>query len=242
MKLLSFVLPAYNEEKNIEYTVTSIAEYCDSKQYPYEIIIVDDGSTDGTHQLAHVLAEKNNAITVLKHGANHGKGAAVRTGMAAARGDILAFLDADGSTEISELDSFLPCLEQNYDVVIGSRYLRQSSIVRRQPPLRVAIGRVGNVLIRLFLLPGIVDTQCGFKVFTRHAAQEIFSRQTIDGWGFDMEILVIARLFKLRIKELPVSWHDATNRVSRLRPIKDMCHTLIELFIIKTNILFSRYR
>ncbi|MBI2483978.1 glycosyltransferase family 2 protein [Candidatus Uhrbacteria bacterium] len=242
MKMLSIILPTYNEEKNIEHTVTSIAEYCGAKQYPYEIIIIDDGSTDGTYRLACILGEKNNSVSILQHETNRGKGAAVRTGMAVANGEILIFLDADGSTKISELDVCVPFLSQGYGVVIGSRYMEQSMVVRKQPPARIMIGRLGNMLIRFLLLPGIVDTQCGFKVFTKHGAHEIFSRQTIEGWGFDMEILVIARLLGLRIKELPVSWYDATNRASRFRPIKDICRTFAELLLIKTNILLGRYR
>jgi len=242
MKKLSFILPAYNEERNIEHTVTSIAEYCDAKQYPYEIVIVDDGSTDGTYRLAGEIADKNASIKVLQHKSNRGKGAAVRTGMAVARGEILLFLDADGSTDVSELDSFFPHLNEGYDVVIGSRYLPESTIGKKQPRLRVAIGRIGNLLIRLLLLPGIIDTQCGCKVFSRKAVQQIFSRQTVEGWGFDMEILAIGRLQNLRIKEVPISWFDATNRTSRFRPMKDMFRTLAELCSIKTKMLFGRYR
>ncbi|MBI4250196.1 glycosyltransferase family 2 protein [Candidatus Uhrbacteria bacterium] len=241
MKTISFILPAYNEENAIKHTVTSIAEYCDAKQYPYEIIIIDDGSTDGTYRLAGEITGKNASVKALRHTSNRGKGAAVRTGMAAAQGDILLFLDADGSTNVSELDSFFPYLKENYDVVIGSRYLPESTIGKKQPHLRVVIGRIGNLLIQLLLLPGVADTQCGCKVFSRKAAQQIFSRQTIDGWGFDMEILAIARLQGLQVKEVPISWFDATNRASRFRPMKDMLRTLAELCSIKTNMLFGRY-
>lgn len=239
---LSIILPAYNEEANLKRTVTSIAEYCDVKQYLHEILIVDDGSTDRTAEITHVIAASNPHVSLLSHESNRGKGAAVRTGVQSATGDIVAFLDADGSTPVSELDAFFPYLDAGYDIVIGSRYLAASTITRKQPLLRTVIGRIGNLIIQLLLLPGIVDTQCGCKVFTREAAQKLFTRQRIDGWGFDMEILAIARLHELRIKEIPVSWCDATNRSSRFRPIKDLHRTLVELYEIKMSILRGHYR
>ncbi len=239
---ISIVLPAYNEEKNIERTVVSIANFFIAKQCPYEIIVVDDGSSDATNCIVKKIAHSNLAVILLAHQKNQGKGAAVKTGMLAATGNLIAFLDSDGSTPIKELEKFIPCFDQGYDVVIGSRYLRTSAIVIKQHWFRVLLGRVGNFLIQLFLLPGIIDTQCGCKMFTREVAMRIFQQQKIKGWGFDMETLAIARNLGFQIKEMPVSWYNTTNRESRFRPLKDMRRTLGELLLIKINFLFGRYR
>ena len=237
---ISIVLPAYNEGKNISSTVASIADFFIAKQYPYEVIIVDDGSTDNTTEASKELAEKFPEVRILIHGSNQGKGAAVRSGMNAVCGDIVFFLDADGSTPIREIEKLLPFFD-THQVVIGSRYLQDSSIVIKQPWHRVALGRLGNTLIQRVLLPGIQDTQCGCKGFRLRAAQEIFSRQTIAGWGFDMEILALAQILGYAIKEVAVSWHDTRNRMSRFRPFKDAIKTLHELMTIKINLTRGRY-
>ncbi len=242
LKKISIILPAYNEEKNISSTVASIADFFIAKQCPYEIIVVDDGSSDGTSGIVRKISDKNPLITLLVHAKNRGKGAAVKTGILAATGDLIAFLDSDGSTPIQELEKFIPYFGQGYDIIIGSRYMRASSIVIKQPWLRIKIGRMGNFLIQLLLLPGIIDTQCGCKMFTRESAMQIFSRQKIQGWGFDMETLAIGRNRGFRIKEIAVSWYDTTNRASRFRPLKDIQRTLGELISIKINLLLGRYR
>lgn len=239
---ISIVLPAYNEAKNIFATVASIADYFDAKQVSYEIIVVDDGSNDTTASIVEKIARKNSRVALVQHQKNRGKGAAVKTGVLAANGDIIVFLDSDGSTPVQELKKFFPYIENGYDVVIGSRYIKASAIIIKQPWARIAIGRLGNFIIQLLLLPGIVDTQCGCKMFTRKSARHIFSRQRVEGWGFDMEALAIAKKQGLRIKEVPVSWYDAANRASRFRPLKDVANTLGELLFIKTNLVLGRYR
>ncbi|MBI4273031.1 glycosyltransferase family 2 protein [Candidatus Uhrbacteria bacterium] len=237
---ISIVLPAYNEERNISSTIASIADFFIAKQCPYEIIVVDDGSTDGTAEIIKELTKKFPEVRALTHTRNQGKGAAVRSGMNAACGDIVFFLDADGSTPIHEIEKLLPFFD-THQVVIGSRYLQDSSITIRQPRYRVAMGRFGNTLIQRVLLPGIKDTQCGCKGFRLHAAREIFSRQTITGWGFDMEILALAQVLGYAIKEVAVSWHDTRNRMSRFRPFKDAIKTLHELLTIKINLARGHY-
>lgn len=239
-KKFSIILPAYNEEKNISSTIASIADFFAAKQYPYEIIVVDDGSTDNTTKVSNALVKKNSTLRTIKHEKNQGKGAAVRSGMNIASGDIIFFLDSDGSTPIKEIEKLIPFFDA-HEVVIGSRYLSDSSIVIKQPWYRIALGRLGNALIQGVLLPGIKDTQCGCKGFQRQAAQEIFSRQTITGWGFDMELLALSQVLGYNIKEVAVSWHDTRNRLSRFRPFKDAIKTLSELIYIKANLACGRY-
>ena len=237
---ISIVLPAYNEEKNIAVTVENIVTFFSSKNRAHEIIIVDDGSTDNTATLSRVLAKKDPAIRLIRHEINQGKGAAVQSGIQSASGDLVFFFDADGSTPIEEIEKLLPFFTA-YDVVIGSRYLNNSSILIKQPWYRVVLGRLGNTLIQCVLLPGIRDTQCGCKGFTKKAAHTIFSQQSIKGWGFDMEILALSRALGYKIKEVAVRWHDAQNRESRLRPMKAALQTLEELIRIRVRFLVRHY-
>ncbi len=239
--LISIVLPAYNEEKNIKTVVEKILNFFTSKGTPHEIIIVDDGSTDNTAAISKALTKKNPAVQMVMHEYNQGKGAAVQSGMRLASGELIFFLDADGSTPVEEIEKLIPYFTA-YEVVIGSRYLKDSAILIKQPWYRVALGRLGNTLIQRILLPGIQDTQCGCKGFQKQAAHAIFSRQRTKGWGFDMEILALSRALGYRIKEVAVSWHDTRDRMSRFRPFKDAIKTLYELVHIKTNLIRDRYR
>lgn len=238
---LSVIIPAYNEACEIESTVSAVLEYCAQKFARAEIIVVDDGSTDATAvHLKRLLASIPN-FRIITHETNCGKGASVRDGVCAARGALILFMDADAATPISELDRFLPLLKNGTDIVIGSRYLKDSAVIRKQPWYRVLLGRVGNLVIQLVLLEHINDTQCGFKAFTHKAAYALFSKQRIEGWGFDTEILALAQHMGFSIKEIPVHWRDSIARKSRFRPIKDAHRTLRELFRIKYNILTKQY-
>lgn len=238
---LSVIIPVYNEECEIESTVNAVLEYCSQKFASAEIIVVDDGSTDRTADILRRLFSDFQHLKVIMHEKNRGKGASVRDGVCAARGALILFMDADGATPISELDQFLPLFKNGTDIVIGSRYLKDSAVIRKQPWYRVLLGRVGNLIIQLVLLDQIKDTQCGFKAFTHEAAHALFSKQRIEGWGFDTEILALAQHMGFSIKEVPVHWRDSATRKSRFRPIKDAHRTLRELFIIKRNILARRY-
>ncbi len=236
---LSIVIPAYNEEHEIVSTVRACVAYCAQRGMRAEIIVVDDGSTDTTAQRVKALSLP--IVKLISRASNRGKGASVREGMLTSRGTHALFMDADLATPIEELDRFLPLIHNGADIVIGSRYLKESAIIRKQPWYRALLGRVGNLVIQLVLLEHISDTQCGFKLFTREAARALFSKQKIDGWGFDTEILALAQHMGFSIKEMPVRWHDSTARKSRFRPIKDAHRTLRELVIIKYNILTKRY-
>lgn len=238
---VSLVIPAFNEEKNIRATLEAIDVFMSKKQLSHEVIVVDDGSTDGTREKIEEWKTAHPSVSLISYHQNRGKGYAVRNGMKCAQGRLHFFMDADGSTPITELEKSIPVLGPLCDVVIGSRYLAASAIIIHQPLYRVLLGRIGNVCIRMLLLQGITDTQCGWKGFTAEASLAIFSRQTIDGWGFDMELLALSRYMGFRVMEIPVSWSDSTVRKSRLRPFRDAHHTLRDLLCVKLNLLTKRY-
>lgn len=237
---LSIIIPAYNEEKRLPETLRSIAQYLASYKHGVEVIVVDDGSSDETAQSANALQNEFDHLIVIRNEENHGKGYAVKTGMMRAQGKYALFMDADNATRIEEIEKFEPYLE-THPVIIGSRHLKTSNIVIKQPWYRVLISRAGNLLIQATIVRGVIDTQCGFKLFSREAYTKIFPLQKIDRWGFDMELLAIAqRIFRFKIKEVPVSWYNSAD--SRLRPIRDAWRTLRELMRIKWNLVRGLYR
>lgn len=237
---VSIVVPAYNEEKRLEKTVRIMDAYRQKINLRAQILLVDDGSTDRTLELAKRLASELADVEVISAGKNEGKGNAVKLGVLAARGRRILFSDADNSTPIEEFETLNRIMgESGADLVIGSRYLKESRVKIKQSPLRIFIGRFGNFLIRSFIIDGIHDTQCGFKLFRAEAARDIFSHTRIKRWGFDIEALAIADLRDYKIIEVPVSWYDAPN--SRLRPVRDALNTFVELIYIKLNIWGGRY-
>lgn len=203
---LSLIFPCYNEERRLPSSLVRAQEYLESTGYPYEILVVDDGSADRTVAVAEEIAAGNPCIRVLRYERNSGKGYAVAYGATRARGEWILFSDADLSTPIEELEQFLPLLEQGYDAVIGSRALRESRLEVRQPWWRERLGRVMNRCIRLLSGLDFPDTQCGFKLFSRRAAADIFSNLTVRGWMFDVEALVLAQKFGYRVVDRPVRW------------------------------------
>lgn len=239
---LSIIIPAYNEARRLPGTLAGISEYLQETKQNAEIIVIDDGSTDGTvdrikRQPGHNLPPKIIAFTD-----NRGKGAAVREGLLAATGRYVLFMDADHSTPVTEVEKLLKVIraKNGAPVVIGSRYLEPDSIKIRQPWFRVAISRVGNGLIRLVLLPNVRDTQCGFKLFKRSAAREIAGLLRMERFSFDMEMLLIAKQLGYAVREVPVDWHDTPG--TRLRPIKSTLQTFGDLVRIRTNLWRGRYK
>jgi dolichyl-phosphate beta-glucosyltransferase len=203
---LSLIIPCYDEERRLPRTLARLQEYLDGRGQPYEILVVDDGSRDGTVAVAEAAAAANSRIRVLRYGQNQGKGYAVCFGAQHVTGDWVLFSDADLSTPIEELEKFLPHLESGCDVVIGSRALRESRLEIRQPWWRERAGRAMNLLIRQASGLKFSDTQCGFKLFTRRAADAIFPKLTVKRWVFDVEALVLAQKYGFVIQDVPVRW------------------------------------
>lgn len=214
---LSIVIPAYNEAERIVPTIQQFHKYLSDKQMRFEIIVVDDGSTDDTVAVVSRLQQEMPRLSVIPLAANKGKGNAVRQGMLAARGSVRLFSDADGSTPVEEIDKLLKTLERgDTDIAIGSRYMQESEVVVAQPKFRVLWSRLANKLVQRMLLPGIADPHCGFKLFTAEAAQKVFSRCCVDGWSFDLEALAIARKLNMKITEVPVKWANDERSKGRI--------------------------
>lgn len=211
---LSVVVPAYNEEARVGPTVRRIIEYCREAEPEYELLIVDDGSSDRTAAVAREAAAGDPRVQLIELGSNRGKGAAVRTGMLASHGSQVLFSDADLATPIEEVVKLQARLADGHEIAIASRGLPDSRIEVRQHPVRELMGRSFNLMVRALTLGGIRDTQCGFKLFTRAAADDLFSQASIDGFAFDVEILWLAR-GHYRIAEVPVIWrHIEESKVS----------------------------
>src|SRR5208283_6127686 len=215
-----------------------VNKYFLGKTITRQIIVVDDGSSDNTAGLVENLKNDIDNLSVIRYCQNRGKGYAIKKGIEESHGEYILFSDADNSTPIEEFEKVCPLLKSNH-VVIGSRYMPGSNIIVSQPGYRVLIGRLANKLIQFFLLDGIQDTQCGFKAFRHEAAREIFSRVKVNRFGFDMEILAIARLLNFSVREIPVSWNNSPE--SRIRPVKDVIRTFGELVYIKLNLWGGRY-
>jgi dolichyl-phosphate beta-glucosyltransferase len=228
---LSVVIPAYNEETRIGASLERIRAYLASKPFAAEVVVVDDGSSDRTSEAARRALPAGPPLRVIRLEANRGKGYAVRTGVLAAAGEAVLFTDADLSTPVEELDKFLPRLDEGADVVIGSRAVPGCDIRVRQARPRQAMGKFFNRLVRLFVMDGCRDTQCGFKLFRRKAALDIFSRLETPGFAFDVEVLLLARRLGYRVAEVPVVWCDS--RPSRVRIVSGSWGMLRELLTIR---------
>lgn len=219
MVQLSLVFPAYNEEERIGGSLKSAAQFVQQAPFEADIIVVDDGSADGTVDVVQQLQKEYPLIRLVQHEQNQGKGVAVRTGVLAAEAEFSLFCDVDEAVPIREVTKVLSAAtEQGADVAIGTRYHRESVIVKRQPWQRVVVSRLGNLLIRALLLPGLRDTQCGFKLFRQQTMRGVLERVTVSGFGFDLEVLAIARAWGLKIIEVPVTWEHGEGSSLRLGP------------------------
>jgi dolichyl-phosphate beta-glucosyltransferase len=235
----SIVIPAYNESSRIEATLREVVNCIRTEGWNAEVIVVNDGSTDSTARQVLDFSVTSPEVRLLENPGNHGKGYSVRHGLLQARGDIVMFTDADLSAPIREAVRLFAAIGDGADIAIGSRWLDSSRQIHRQPLYRQFFGRCFNLITRLVMGLRFQDTQCGFKAFTRDAAQTVFQLQTIEGWGFDPEILFIASKRGLRIDEVAVSWgHDERTKISFLR---DGFHMLREMAIIRWNALRGRY-
>ncbi len=213
---LSVVVPAYNETQRILPSIAAIVQYLDQHHPDFEVVVVDDGSSDGTAQLVQETFAADGRVRVLSYQPNHGKGYAVRFGLRHAEGDLVLFSDADLSTPIDQLERMLVAIAGGADIVIGSRAHAEAEIRARQPFYREAGGKLFNLLVRVLVLRDLHDTQCGFKLFRRAAVTPILDRLHTDGFAFDVEILALARAHGAAIAEVPVVWINSPSSRVRL--------------------------
>lgn len=237
---LSIVIPAFNEELRLPVTLERIASYLKSCRREAEVLVVDDGSRDRTAAVAESFRSTIPTLRVVPNGVNRGKGYSVRHGVQEARGEIVLFTDADLSAPIEEADKLIDALRtKNYAVAIGSRAVDRSLITVHESPFREFAGIIFNKIVRLILWLPFVDTQCGFKAFKRERCQIIFEQQTIERFGFDPELLYLARHHGLRAVEIPVRWgHSPATKISMLR---DSIQMFLDVFKIRWNSLLGRY-
>ncbi|TSC92172.1 MAG: putative glycosyltransferase [Candidatus Berkelbacteria bacterium Licking1014_96] len=235
---LSVILPAYNEEARILPSLRRRHEYLEKQNYDYELIVVNDGSTDRTRKIVEQAIRDWPRFKLIDNKINKGKGGVVKQGMLAAQGEWRLFMDVDESVPINEIERFWPHIK-NYEVIIGSRYIEGGKITKKQPLLRRIISRGGNLLTQTFVAWGIKDTQCGFKMFTEHAAKEIFPLQTMERWSFDMELIAIAKKHGYKIKEVPVIWEEEAG--SKVQAAKAALRSLRDVFVIWWRKITGKY-
>jgi dolichyl-phosphate beta-glucosyltransferase len=232
---LSIIVPAYNEELRLSPTLVALDAFLAKQPLRYEIVVVDDGSQDNTCGLVEATMATMPSLRLVRQMPNRGKGAAVRRGMLEARGQLRVMCDADGSMPATELPKLLaPIIACKAEIAIGSRYADGAKTDKKQPFYRVLWSRLCNKVIQRSLVPGVRDTQCGFKAFTAEAARDLFRYARIDGWAFDLEILALARRRGLHIAEVGVEWKDDGR--SRVNPLKDMWKVIREALTIRRNL------
>ena len=238
---LSWIIPTYNEEKRIEKTLREVEAYLKTKNFDYEIIVADSASKDRTREIVSKIAAEFKNVRIAGT-EKRGKGLGVREGMLAGHGDIRLFSDADNSTAPGYFDQMIPLFEKGYDVVISSRDSKDARGASRdvkEPWYREILGRLGNLIIQIFGVWGIWDTQNGFKAFTKKAAEDLFSRQTIPGFAFDIEILALAKKLGLKLAIIPVRWHFETESKVTL---KAYFNVFLDVFRIRWNLITNKYK
>jgi glycosyltransferase involved in cell wall biosynthesis len=235
----SIVIPAYNENQRIEATLEKVLAHVAKMGWTAEVIVVNDGSCDSTPEIVRAWSHKNPIVRLVENPGNRGKGYSVRNGMLEASGDVLLFTDADLSSPIYEANKLISAVKQGADIAIGSRWLRTELQTERQPLYRQLFGRIFNLLLRIILGLRFKDTQCGLKAFTQRAAQAIFPKQRIERWGFDPEILFLAKKTGMLTVEVPVEWaHDER---SKIHPLHDGIKMFLELVRVRWYDLTGKY-
>ena len=236
---LSVIIPAYNEEKNIKSTIQSIHGYLYDKKIEHEIIVVTDGSKDMTVDIVNSLTAEIPNLVLLRFDINKGKGYSVKEGMLKATGDYRLFTDADNATSIDHIEKMMPFFGQGFSVVIGSIATKDSVVASGSEPVwRRLFGMMGNLFIQIMVVPGIKDTQRGFKMITAEAANKIFPKMTIERWGFDIEMLALARKFGYKIREVPIVWKNDPNSHVKLSAYFQV---LMETVKIRWNLVTGKY-
>lgn len=235
----SIIIPAYNEGERIGDTLRRILSYADGRGWQVEILVVNDGSRDNTVDIVKSYANENPCLRLIENPGNRGKGFSVRNGMLHAEGRIFLFSDADLSSPIQEADKLFAAIQNGADIAIGSRWLDPRLQSRRQPLHRQLFGRAFNFMLRMVLGLRFKDTQCGFKAFTKASARAIFPLQNIERWGFDPEILFLARRFGFKVEEVPVAWSHREG--TQIHPLRDGMRMLGEVLRIRWNAISGKY-
>ena len=236
----SIVIPAYNEASRLPRTLQPILAFIKAKSWEAEVIVVNDGSTDATADVVREFSRQHAAVCLVDNQVNQGKGRSIRDGVKLATGDIILFADADNSTPIEDAELLVQAIEDGADIAIGSRWVDRKLQVQPQPWYRRLNGRVYNLLLRGILGLDYKDTQNGFKAFTRCAAKTIFGMQRIAGWGFDAEVLYLARKFNLAVREVPVEYTYYAEG-SKIRPYRAGARMLVELLMVRWYGLTGKY-
>lgn len=239
---LSIIIPSYNEEKRISKTLLAVDQYLQKQPFSYEIIMISDGSKDKTVEITKDFERMIKNLKTIDNKENHGKGWVVRQAMLEAQGQVRLFMDADNATTLDHFDKMKPYFDQGSNVVIGTRDVKDAKGAKQAVPqsfLKRQLGNAGNILIQIFAVWGIWDTQCGFKAFSAKAAKDIFSKCLIDRWGFDIEALALARKMKYKIDIVPVYWiNDPDSKVN----LKGYLRTFKELFQIWWWLVVDKYK
>jgi dolichyl-phosphate beta-glucosyltransferase len=239
MPALSIVIPAFNEELRLPVTLETVHTFCSEQGFDFEIVVVNDGSLDGTTQVVEEFAQHHDGLRLLTYSTNRGKGHAVKEGVTAALGAAILVIDADGSTPIEEYAKLGDAISGGADIAIGSRNKPSDETIVKALAYRTYVGNLGNRIIQTLVLPGIYDTQCGFKLFKNTVAKDIFGASTIEGYGFDVEILFIAKLRNYKLEEIPVNWQNVAG--SKVNVVRDSIKVLFEVLRIYLNGLSGRY-
>ena len=238
---LSVIVPVYNEATRLPPTLRRLQEYLSKSPFSSEILVVLDGPTDRTQDILRRISSEIDGLKTIERGENHGKGYTVREGMLEASGQIRLFTDADNSTDIAHFDMMRPLFDQGYDLVIASRNAKDTAGAQQVVPqaaYKRFIGQIGNRIVRKVAVPGIWDTQCGFKAFRAEVAERIFRQTTIERWGFDIEVLALAQALKYRIGIIPAHWiNDERSHVRSL----DYLRVLADTFAVRRNFLSGKY-
>ncbi len=235
--LLSIIIPAYNEETRLPNTLGQVFDFLRVQEYVAEVVVVENGSQDNTLEIAKSFSKDHPELTVL-HESFPGKGSAVRKGMLTARGEYRFMCDADLSMPIAEINRFIPPVLKDFDLAISSREA-PGAVRYNEPEFRHLGGRAINLIIRTLALPGIHDTQCGFKCFRASIAEDLFKHQTLTGWSFDIELLFMARLRGYRIFEIPIPWYF--NADTKLSPVRDALQMVLDIWTIRKNARRGQY-
>lgn len=240
---MSVIMPAYKEGERIGRTLLEIEKYFEGKNYDYEIIVIIDGSSDNTAEIARNYSSQIKNLRVIANPENHGKGYVVRQGLLEAQGKYRLFMDSDGSTSITHLEKFLPEFKNGYDVVIGSRDIEGAFVQIHQPKYKEFLGNMGNWAIRIVLgLWKYPDTQCGFKVLTDKASEAVASRMVIDRFGFDFEIIALAERLGFKVKQMPVRWLNEEGSTVTFFGPNGYVQVFVDLFKTRWRLMIGKYK